>query len=81
MPNGVWVEFVRPSGNYLFCMNDTRLRITHDGRFKPCLMRSDNEIEFLTAMRSGASDEELKRLFLRAVEAKEPFWKPSRKER
>jgi len=76
MPNGVWVEFVRPSGNYLFCMNDTRLRITHDGRFKPCLMRSDNEIEFLTAMRSGALDEELKRLFLRAVEAREPFWKP-----
>jgi len=81
MPNGVWVEFVRPSGNHLFCMNDTRLRITHDGRFKPCLMRSDNEIEFLTAMRSGASDEELKRLFLRAVEAREPFWKPPRKEK
>ena len=81
MPNGVWIEFVRPSGNHLFCMNDTRLRITHDGRFKPCLMRSDNEIGFLTAMRSGASDEELKRLFLRAVEAREPFWKPPNKRR
>jgi len=80
MPNGVWVEFIRPSGNYLFCMNDTRLRITHDGKFKPCLMRSDNEIEFLKAMRSGASDEELKRLFLRAVEARKPFWKPPKKE-
>jgi cyclic pyranopterin phosphate synthase len=80
VPNGVWVEFVRPTGNYLFCMNDTRLRVTHDGKFKPCLMRSDNETEFLSAMRSSASDEELKRLFLKAVEAREPFWKPPRKE-
>ena len=78
MPNGVWVEFVKPMGNYLFCMNDTRLRITHDGKFKPCLMRSGNEIEFLSAMRSGASDEELKKLFLKAVELREPFWKPPR---
>ncbi len=78
MSNGVWVEFVRPMGNYLFCMNDTRLRITHDGKFKPCLMRSGNEIEFLSAMRSGASDGELKKLFLKAVELREPFWKPPR---
>jgi len=78
LPNGVWVEFVKPTGNYLFCMNDTRLRITHDGKFKPCLMRSGNEIEFLSAMRSGASDEELKKLFLKAVELREPFWKPPR---
>jgi len=78
LPNGVWVEFVKPTGNYLFCMNDTRLRITHDGKFKPCLMRSGNEIEFLSAMRSGASDGELKKLFLKAVELREPFWKPPR---
>ena len=38
LPNGVWVEFVRPTNNYVFCMNDNRLRITHDGAFKPCLM-------------------------------------------
>jgi len=76
LPNGVWVEFVRPTNNYVFCMNDNRLRITHDGAFKPCLMRDDNHIPFLNAMRSGADDEELKKLFLRAVEAREPFWKP-----
>ena len=76
LPSGVWVEFVKPTGNYLFCMNDTRLRITYDGKFKPCLMRSGNEVEFLGAMRAGASDEELKRLLIKAVEAREPFWKP-----
>ena len=78
MPNGVWVEFVKPMGNYLFCMNDTRLRITHDGKFKPCLMRSGNEVDFLRAMRAGASDEELKKLLLKAVELREPYWKPPR---
>ena len=76
LPNGVWVEFVRPMYNYVFCMNNTRLRITHDGQFKPCLMRSDNHVEFLSAMRSGASDEELKKLLLKAVELREPYWKP-----
>ena len=76
MPNGVWVEFVKPMGNYLFCMNDTRLRITHDGKFKPCLMRSGNEVDFLSVMRAGGSDEELKRLLLKAVELREPYWKP-----
>jgi len=76
LPNGVWVEFVKPTGNHLFCMNDTRLRITHDGKFKPCLMRSDNHVEFLSRMRSGAGDEELKKLLLKAVELREPFWKP-----
>ncbi len=76
LPSGVWVEFVKPTGNYLFCMNDTRLRITHDGKFKPCLMRSDNEVEFLSTLRSGASDEELKKSFLKAVELREPYWKP-----
>ena len=76
LPNGVWIEFVKPMNNYVFCMNDNRLRITHDGEFKPCLMRNDNHIPFLNAMRSGADDEELKKLFLKAVEAREPFWKP-----
>lgn len=76
LPNGVWIEFVKPMNNYVFCMNDNRLRITHDGEFKPCLMRDDNHIPFLAAMRAGADDEELKKLFLKAVEAREPFWKP-----
>ena len=76
LPNGVWVEFVRPVNNYVFCMNDNRIRITHDGKFKPCLMRNDNHVDFLNAMRSGASDEELEKLFLKAVYLREPYYKP-----
>lgn len=77
LPENVWVELVRPMRNCDFCMNDSRIRITHDGKFKPCLMRDDNLVDFLTPMRSGASDEELERLFLKAVYLREPFWKPS----
>jgi len=76
LPNGVWVELVRPTNNYVFCMNDDRIRVTHDGKFKPCLMRDDNHVDFLSAMRAGAGDEELERLFLEAVRAREPYWKP-----
>ncbi|MCS7116914.1 MAG: GTP 3',8-cyclase MoaA [Nitrososphaerota archaeon] len=77
MPNGVWVEVVKPMHNSNFCMGDNRIRITHDGYFKPCLLRNDNLIDFLTPMRNGASDDELAKLFLRAIELREPFFKPA----
>jgi cyclic pyranopterin phosphate synthase len=36
-------------------------------------MRNDNLIDVLTPLRSGASDEELRMLFLRANQIREPF--------
>ena len=36
---GVLVEAVRPFHNQ-FCENCTRLRVTSDGKLKPCLMRN-----------------------------------------
>ncbi|MEM3066924.1 MAG: GTP 3',8-cyclase MoaA, partial [Nitrososphaerota archaeon] len=75
LPENVWVELVRPMTSCDFCMNDSRIRITHDGKFKPCLMRDDNLVDFLVPMRNGASDEELEKLFLKAVYLREPFWK------
>lgn len=76
LPNGVWVEVVRPMHNSIFCMNDTRIRITHDGKFKPCLFRNDNLVDFLGPMREGVSDEELANRFRLVVEIREPFFKP-----
>ena len=73
--NGSRVEFVKPMHNSQFCAHCTRLRITADGKFKPCLMRNDNLIDFLTPMRSGAGDEELERLFRLAVGEREPFFR------
>jgi cyclic pyranopterin phosphate synthase len=40
-------------------------------------MRNDNLTDILTPIRNGATDEELKELFLKANQLREPFNKPS----
>jgi cyclic pyranopterin phosphate synthase len=75
--NGARVEVIKPMHNSRFCAHCTRLRVTADGKFKPCLMRSDNLVDFLTPMRRGASDEELEKLFREAVLRRVPFFKES----
>ena len=60
------VEVIKPIENTEFCLHCTRLRVTSDGKLKPCLMRNDNTIDILTPMRKGASDIELAELFRRA---------------
>ena len=72
----VTVEVVHPTENSDFCMHCTRLRVTSDGKLKPCLMRNDNLVDVLTAIRLGASDEELKELFTKANTLREPYNKP-----
>ena len=72
LPN-VTVEVVHPIENTDFCMHCTRMRVTSDGKLKPCLMRNDNLTDILTPMHEGASDEKLKQLFLAANKLREPF--------
>jgi cyclic pyranopterin phosphate synthase len=75
LPDGVTVEVVRPMHNSEFCMKNNRIRITHDGKFKPCLLREDNHVDFLTSMRAGGSDEAIAEFFKHAVQLREPFFK------
>jgi GTP 3',8-cyclase len=72
LPN-VTVEVVHPIENTDFCMHCTRMRVTSDGKLKPCLMRNDNLTDILTPMHQGASDAELKELFVKANQFREPF--------
>jgi cyclic pyranopterin phosphate synthase len=72
LPN-VAVEVVHPIENTDFCMHCTRMRVTSDGKLKPCLMRNDNLTDILTPIRQGASDEELKQLFVKANQLREPY--------
>lgn len=51
------------------CRRCNRLRLTHDGFLRPCLM-SDGELNLRDPMRRGASDEDLRRLFLDVVRLK-----------
>jgi cyclic pyranopterin phosphate synthase len=52
-----------------FCSHCNRLRLTSDGRLRPCLF-SPHEVDIRTPMRSGISDTDLDRLFCKAVQMK-----------
>jgi len=66
------VELISPIENTEFCANCTRLRVTSDGKLKPCLMRKDNLVDILTPLRKGAHDKKLRDIFIEAVKKREP---------
>lgn len=68
--DGAEVEVVRPRHNSEFCTFCNRLRVTSDGKLKPCLLRTDNHVDI-----RGKSGEELEELFQKAVALREPFYK------
>ena len=65
--DGAEIEVVRPMHNTEFCANCTRLRVTSEGRLKPCLLRED---EVSLPEDEGAA----RRAFLEAIESKRPYW-------
>jgi len=69
------VEVIRPIENTEFCAHCTRLRVTSDGKLKPCLMRNDNLVDVLTPMRNGADDGAVIQLFVEAIKRREPYCK------
>jgi cyclic pyranopterin phosphate synthase len=68
--DGAEVEVVRPRHNTEFCAFCNRLRVTSDGKLKPCLLRTDNHIDI-----RGKKGVELEALFREAVSLREPFYK------
>jgi len=74
LKGGGEVEVVRPMHNTEFCAHCTRMRLTSDGKLKPCLFRSDNLVDILTPLRKNAPDEELRRLFTRAITMRRPYF-------
>jgi cyclic pyranopterin phosphate synthase len=74
LKDGGVVEVVRPMHNSRFCGYCTRLRLTSDGRLKPCLMREDNHVEAVSLLRDGAGREALVAAFKEAVSRRAPYW-------
>ena len=68
--DGAEVEVVRPLHNTEFCAFCNRLRVTSDGKLKPCLLRTDNHIDI-----RGKKGAELEALFHKAVGLREPYYK------
>lgn len=63
------VGFISPLTELSFCSRCNRMRLTPDGKLRPCLLR-ENEIDLRMPLRNNASTEELKRLLLQAVASK-----------
>ncbi|MDD4497876.1 MAG: GTP 3',8-cyclase MoaA [Methanosarcinaceae archaeon] len=68
--DGVEVEFVQPMDNSEFCANCSRLRVTADGKLKPCLLVKGNLVDTL-----GAEEpEEMEKLLRLAVSRRKPYY-------
>jgi cyclic pyranopterin phosphate synthase len=65
---GGTVGFITPVTEH-FCYQCNRLRLTADGKLRPCLL-SEEEIDLRGALRSGASAEVLKQLIEKAIACK-----------
>lgn len=62
------VGFISPLSNH-FCGECNRLRLTADGKLRPCLF-SETEIDLIPALRGSLPDDEIKRLFQLSIEVK-----------
>ncbi len=62
------IGFITPVSEH-FCFQCNRLRLTADGKLRPCLL-SDFEIDLRETLRRGSSLPELKKLIQQAVAAK-----------
>ena len=62
------IGFITPVTHH-FCESCNRIRLTSDGKLRPCLF-SEAEIDLKSLMRSGGSDSEIERLLRLAVEIK-----------
>jgi cyclic pyranopterin phosphate synthase len=63
------IGFIGAMTNLHFCEDCNKLRLTCDGKLRPCL-GSYLEFDIMGPLRAGASDEQLKHFFLDVVERK-----------
>jgi cyclic pyranopterin phosphate synthase len=63
------IGFISPVTELSFCSRCNRMRLTPDGRLRPCLLTED-EIDLKTPLRNNAPMKELKRLIRKTVASK-----------
>lgn len=76
---GIIVEVIANFCNPLFCLGCTRIRLTHDGKLKPCLNRNDNLIDVKKTLEARDQNivDILKERFVEVNSLREPFFKLS----
>ena len=63
------IGFIGAMTNFHFCESCNKLRLTCDGKLRPCL-GSCLEFDILKPLRGGATDDDLKQFFLNVVDRK-----------
>ncbi|MFX1484674.1 MAG: GTP 3',8-cyclase MoaA, partial [Promethearchaeota archaeon] len=71
----VTVEIVKPMNNSAFCEGCTRLRVTSDGKLKPCLYRQDNVVEVFPSEGQVGKEKTIQQAFMQSVSNREPYWR------
>ena len=64
------IGFISPLSEPAFCSRCNRMRLTPDGKLRPCLL-SEEEIDLRTPLRNSASLSDLQDLILKAVASKQ----------
>jgi len=70
----VEVEVVRPMNNSEFCKNCNRIRVTSDGKLKPCLLTNEGEVDVF-GEQGFLEEEMLEKKFLEAIKNRQPYWR------
>jgi cyclic pyranopterin phosphate synthase len=68
------VEIVKPMSNRDFCANCKRIRVTSNGRIKPCLLTNSGEIDTLDLLKAGGDQDTLRGMFAKAISERKPYW-------
>ncbi|MHA1792635.1 MAG: GTP 3',8-cyclase MoaA [Promethearchaeota archaeon] len=69
--NGLSIEVIKLTP--AFCKSCSKLRITAEGKIKPCLMQTGKEIPLLDAIRSHAKQKEIKNILITAMNERKPY--------
>jgi cyclic pyranopterin phosphate synthase len=63
------IGFISPLSEDQFCATCNRMRLTADGKIRPCLL-TDQEVDLKETLRRGGSDDELRQRILEALHSK-----------
>ncbi len=78
LDTGIKVEFIKSFCNPIFCMNCSKIRLTHDGKLKPCIMRNDNVVDIRDILHSDETfDQKVYKIYEKIKETnmkREPYF-------
>ena len=63
------IGFISPLSEEQFCSTCNRMRLTADGKIRPCLL-TDQEVDLKQTLRRGGSDDDLRQRILAALDSK-----------